>query len=226
MCSENIATTQARHYTPRAFNQNRCRIINREGKRTAKYRTSCPIRDSVIDIKDSVRFEFAYRKAIMRTYTDEELNELVKCPKCVDEPPLRQMKQERGSLRNNMTLRSKDGNFRFRVFIRQSVEFEEDFSIGLDYLPKDEAGSICLLRCNGQHGANMAFPHHLNYHIHRAKAEDVNAGIKTERHIEITSDYAAFLEGLAYFLRLISVEDVDRYFPGLRQKNLFLSEME
>jgi len=162
----------------------------------------------------------------MRAYTDKELGDLVKCPKCVVEPPLKQMKQERGSRRNNMTLQSKDGEYRFRVFIRQCVEFEEDFSVGLDYFPKDEPGSICLLRCNGQHGANQAFPHHAHYHIHRAKAEDINAGIKIERHIEITSEYASFRDGLAYFLTLISLEEVGKYFPGLSQKNLFLSDSE
>jgi hypothetical protein len=162
----------------------------------------------------------------MRECTDKELVDLVKCPKCVVEPPLKQMKQERGSRRNNMTLQSKDGEHRFRVFVRQCVEFEEDFSVGLDYFPKDEPGSICLLRCNGQHGANQAFPHHAHYHIHRAKAEDVNAGIKIERHVEITSEYAAFRDGLAYFLTLINLEEVDKYFSGLRQKNLFLSDSE
>ena len=162
----------------------------------------------------------------MMAYTDKELVNLVKCSKSVVEPPQKQMKQERGSRRNNMMLQSRNGEYRFRVFMRQSLEFEEDFSIGLDYFPKDEPGSICLLRCNGQHGVTLVFPHHSHYHIHRAKAEDVNAGIKIERHVEIASQYASFRDGLAYFLTVIGLEEVDKYFPGLKQKSLFLPDAE
>lgn len=166
----------------------------------------------------------------MKVYTDEEVSALIKCAKVIIDPPLKQAREERGSRRNGMIIQSKDKQYRFRVYIRQSVEFEEDFSVGLEYLPKDEAGSFTLLRCNGKHGGHEAFPHHLNYHIHTVKAEDINAGIKTERHIEPTLEYASFLEAISYFLSFINLEGCEKYFPEVRrvqkQGLLFTDESE
>lgn len=64
--------------------------------------------------------------------------------------------------RNDMELESLDGNHGFRAFMRQSLEFTEDFSVGLEYLPKDEPGRFCLVRCNGMHGGHQVHPHHGN----------------------------------------------------------------
>lgn len=161
----------------------------------------------------------------MSTYTDEQLEALVQCLKLIVDPPAVKMKSERGSKRNGMVLQSQDGNHRFRVFMRQSEDFEENFSIGLDYLPKDASGSFCLLRCNGKHNGHQAHPHHLSFHVHRVKADDVNNGNKQERHIEVTTEYAAYRDGLAYFLKLINLtlsqDESNRYFPGLMQQTLF-----
>jgi len=158
----------------------------------------------------------------MKTYTDEEIFALIKCPKIIADPPSKQMKEERGHRRSGMTLRSKDNQFEFRVFMRQSLAFEEDFSVGLDYIPRDEAGSLCLFRCNGKHGGHQAHPHHLSYHIHTVKAEDVNAGIRLERHIEITAEYASFFDAIGHFIALIAVEGAEKYYPFItRQKDLF-----
>lgn len=125
-----------------------------------------------------------------------------------------------------MMLMSKDKQFHFRVFMRQSLEFEEDFSVGLDYVPRDEAGSFCLTRCNGRHGGHQAHPHHLSYHIHTAKAEDVNVGISLERHIEITTEYASFYDAIGHFISLTGIEGTDKYYPFIRraQKDLFAEE--
>ncbi len=161
----------------------------------------------------------------MCTYTDEQLAALVQCPKQIVDPPALKMKPDRGSKRNGMTLQSQDGNHRFRVFMRQSEDFEEDFSIGLGYLPKDASGSFCLLRCNGKHGGHQAHPHHLSFHVHRVIADDVNNGNNQERHVEVTTEYASYRDGLAYFLKLINLilsqEESNRYFPSLLQQTLF-----
>lgn len=161
----------------------------------------------------------------MKTYSDDEISALITCPKVIADPPSRQMKEERGHRRSGMTLRSKDNQFEFRVFMRQSLEFEEDFSVGLDYIPRDEAGSICLLRCNGKHGGHQAHPHHLSYHIHTVKAEDITAGIRLERHIEITEKYASFYDAIRLFISLINLEGAEKYYPFITgQKDLFSGE--
>ncbi len=153
----------------------------------------------------------------MRTFTDEELKSLVACPKKVVDPPRRDMRLDGKMKRNDMTLQSADGKHEFRVFMRQSDEFSENFSIGLMYLPNEEPGSFQLIRCNGQHGGERVHPHHAAFHVHRSKADDINAGIMEPRHIEETNAYASFREALAHFCATVQVEKSDDHFPGLSQ---------
>ena len=157
------------------------------------------------------------------TYTDDDLTQLIACAKRVSQAPKKEMRTVGQVQRNEFELVSMDGGHSFRVFLRQNRQFSENFSIGIDYLPKGEPGSFCLLRCNGMHGSHKLNPHHLYYHIHRSKAEDVNAGLRVERHIEPTTKYASFRDALRYFLRRVNVQlaDLSQYFPGIAQNELF-----
>lgn len=109
------------------------------------------------------------------------------------------MRLEGKMKRNDMTLQSAEGRHSFRVFLRQSDEFPENFSIGLIYAPGEEPGSFQLIRYNGQHGGERVHPHHAVFHIHRSKADDINAGILEPRHIEQSTAYASFRQALAHF---------------------------
>ena len=157
-------------------------------------------------------------------YTDELLAELIACPKRITQPPRQEMKAEGAYLRNDMVLESLDGMHSFRAFMRQNRDFPENFSIGLDYLPKEEPGSFCLIRCNGVHGGHKMHPHHLNCHVHRAIAEDVNSGLRVERHIEPTQSYAAYRDALRHFVLTTNVQasDLSRHFPDLGQGDFFV----
>lgn len=157
----------------------------------------------------------------MRTFTDEELTALINCPKQISEAPRREMRVDGKMKRNDMTVKSTDGKHAFRVFMRQSDEFPENFSVGLIYLPGEDPGSFQLLRCNGQHGGEKVHPHHAVFHIHRTKADDINAGIFEPRHIEQTGAYASFREALAHFCDTIQLAGADDHFPGLSQTRLF-----
>ncbi len=156
-------------------------------------------------------------------YTDEDLLQLIACQKRITQPPRKEMRTDGQMLRDEMEFESLDEKHSFRVFMRQSRQFAENFSVGLEYVPKDEPGSFCLLRCNGMHGNHITHTHHLTCHIHRSKAEDVNAGLRVEKHIEPTSEYAAFRDALRYFLRAVNVQaaDLSQYFPSLTQVELF-----
>ena len=139
----------------------------------------------------------------------------------VVEPPRREMRLDGKMKRNDMTLKSADGKHSFRAFMRQSDEFPENFSVGLVYQPGEEPGSFQLIRCNGQHGGERVHPHHAVFHIHRSKADDINAGILEPRQIEQTDAFASFREALAHFCSLINLENPDDYFPGISQTRLF-----
>jgi hypothetical protein len=67
----------------------------------------------------------------LRTFTDGELEALITCPKQVVDAPRREMRLDGKMKRNDMTLKSADGKLSFRVFMRQSDEFPENFSVGL-----------------------------------------------------------------------------------------------
>jgi hypothetical protein len=89
------------------------------------------------------------------------------------------------------------------------------------YQPNEEPGSFQLVRCNGQHGGERVHPHHAVFHLHRSKADDINAGILEPRHIEQTATYASFREALAHFCRMIQLERPEDSFPGITQTRLF-----
>ncbi|MGA3099410.1 MAG: hypothetical protein ABSF25_23395 [Bryobacteraceae bacterium] len=55
-----------------------------------------------------------------RRYTQQEIGDLIGCPKVVSEPPKREMKLDRGHFRNDMRLKSTDDKLEFRVFMRRS----------------------------------------------------------------------------------------------------------
>lgn len=148
-------------------------------------------------------------------YTAELIEELVSCEKQIVEPPTKDYKEERGQLRKNFTLQSINGNYSFNGFIRRNIAFSENFTIGLDYVPREEKGTICLLRCNGTHGGSSKFPHHDYFHIHFANAETINNGLKPESNIDLTHEYASIEEAIIFFIKTVNLRSVDRskYFP-------------
>ena len=166
----------------------------------------------------------------MKQYTQDEIDDLITCPKLIAEPPKKEMWLERGSRRNNMPLISEKGDREFYVYLRVNEDFPENFSIGLDYVPKEVRGSICLLRCNGPHGEfvdNSETPHpHFLPHIHKAKPENIASGLRAERGGEVTSRYLSYLQALAYFLTAIHVINALEYFPNIGQLSLDLENEE
>ena len=160
----------------------------------------------------------------MRSYTQEELDKLIKCRKIITKPPKEKMRLEKGSYRNDMELFSEDKQFRFTSFMRRNEDYPENFSIGLDYHPKEERASICLIRCNGPHGdfnsAESNNPH-FQSHVHKAKAENIEAGLRPEKHAEIIDAYASYEEALQYFLKYVNAINTSQY-PELLQLKMDL----
>ena len=156
-----------------------------------------------------------------RRYTQQEIDDLIGCPKVVSEPPKREMKLDRGHFRNDMRLKSTDDKLEFRVFMRRSEDLPENFSIGLAFLAKDGSGEVVLFRCNGPHGGyNDAFDPdhpHWDYHAHRASAEMIEAGLRPERAATINRDFASYEEAVQYFLRATNIADARTYFADLAQ---------
>ncbi len=152
-------------------------------------------------------------------YSQEELEELIICPKKITVPPSKDMKSERGSWRNDFTLAPTDDNtnekIEFSVFMRKNERFPENFSIGLNVQTEGEK-SFCLLRYNGPHGNhvnNPLDPHpHFSFHIHKANAENIEKGLSSELYAELTEDYGSYEEALTNFLKRANIENADQHF--------------
>ncbi len=164
----------------------------------------------------------------MKSWTQAELDDSISCPKQIVDPPRKEMRSERGHQRNDMTLSSLDGERRFSAFLRVNERFPENFSIGLVYHPRDEPGALTLLRRNGPHGEHVNEPEdphpHFGYHVHRANAEAINAGLSPEKQAAPTDAYASFPEALQYFLKAVSITGAEAYFPASPQLPLFPGE--
>jgi hypothetical protein len=122
--------------------------------------------------------------------TDDQIAELIKCQKEIVDPPPKNLKEEKGSKRVAFTMSSTDGKYSFSGFILQNSRFPENFSVGLVYLPREEKGTITLLRCNGPHGLQQILSHHVVFHIHKATEENISKGLKAEKFAEETKEYA------------------------------------
>jgi len=161
----------------------------------------------------------------MKHYDQQDLDEMIVCPKLITGSPRKEMRLERGSFRNAFDLESIGNKTRFSVFMRRNERFPENFSIGLAVYPKDEYEKCFLFRCNGPHGdhVNDLLNHdpHFGFHIHKAKAGDIENGLAPEHYAELTESYGSYEEALTHFLKWIKAENADQYFDIQRQLRLF-----
>lgn len=147
-------------------------------------------------------------------FTEELIAELVTCQKKVIDSP-KDSGIGRGSTKTKFTLESLDGQHSFSGFISRNLTFQENFSIGLVYNPKEEKGKIVLLRVNGPHGSNENAPHHDGPHIHLSTAVRINAGLKPEGVIETDVPYSTIEDAIQHYLKRVNIIPSDRqiHFP-------------
>lgn len=160
-------------------------------------------------------------------FTPLSIDELISCEKQMVKSPTRDFKEENRHRRRDMRLQDMEvGKRMFSVFIRQSLEFAEDFSLGLVYLSQD-GKRMTMIRYNGQHDQSndpydLAKPH-FQYHIHKATAENLNNGRYAKHPANATRDYASFEEATTEFLQAIGLraDDISTHFPDMDSLPLF-----
>lgn len=152
---------------------------------------------------------------LLAMYTDQFIQDLIVCPKTIIEAP-KDSGISRGSFKTVFGMASVDGLHNFTGFISRNTVFQENFSIGLVYDPKEEKGKICLLRCNGLHGETIGVPHHSFFHIHTVTADDINNGIKVEKHIQETKEYSTLEDAIQFYIKYVNIVPADRkkHFPS------------
>ena len=160
--------------------------------------------------------------------TERELKELRETPKTIESKvPRRGFREESGHLRCNLTLHAPtDPIVRFEVFVRQTVRYIENFSLGLIYHARDRVhGAITLVRYNGAHGEQMLTPdgHYAQPHIHYLTAEELAQGYLQPRALrrELTDRFSTLEDAIPVFLQDIGVSNVNTYFEDITQGKLF-----
>ena len=160
--------------------------------------------------------------------TERHLKELRETPKTImSKVPVRGLREESGHRRCNLTLHAPtDSTVRFEVFIRQTLRYIENFSLGLIYHPRDKGhGAITLVRYNGAHGEQMLTPdgHYAQPHIHYLTAEELARGYLQPRALRrvLTDRFSTLEDAIPVFLQDIGVSNVNTYFEDLMQGKLF-----
>lgn len=160
--------------------------------------------------------------------TDDQIRQLIACPKRITRrQPAQGYRPDNRQRRCDLDLQSVNGGGGlFEVFIRQSTEFIENFSVGLRYQTDSAApGSITLARYNGPHGETSRAPddHYALPHIHRITAQEIANGAlqPQEKDREITNRYATLEQALIIFFGDAGVTNYASYFPELWQGQLF-----
>jgi hypothetical protein len=166
---------------------------------------------------------------------DEAIKELLQCPKIITRRPRREMSVQGKHRKNDFELKSEDSSHTFYAFMRQSTEFPENFTIGLDYTSSPDGARICLLRCNGPHGETVQLPstpgHHFVCHVHMATAAAIEAGLRPESFTAHTEEFTTFEEAIAYFCSTCNIRDAELHFGFMeaersRQLRLFEEERD
>lgn len=162
----------------------------------------------------------------MPTYlSDADIEQLISCAKSFKHkkaPKKEEVLKDLNYL--NWALLVNDADQEFRMFTRRNSIFIENFSIGLDYLPRDGTTPIPLIRCNGQHGDQLNRlkddSHHNKFHVHHAIEQAFSAGLNPLMHADVTDEYGTFQEALAFFVRKVNIIGAEKYFDINPQSRL------
>ncbi|MCD8357483.1 MAG: hypothetical protein LUE11_13095 [Clostridia bacterium] len=140
------------------------------------------------------------------------IDELIRCPKIVVKADRRKMIEQNRSRRNNIELESEDKRFKYQMFLRQSTEFVEDFSVGLiwknanEYLNTNK--QLILLRCQGPHDGKKplnADTHH-SFHTHQLTQEDIDSRrFSKPTNQGPTNHFSSFDEAITYFCQYCAI---------------------
>lgn len=145
---------------------------------------------------------------------DALIQDLICCPKFTIKADRKKPIIENRSLRHNIDLHSENGKYLFRMFLRQSDAFFEDFSVGLIWTnPKEYIGisrNVIVLRFQGPHDSKQPEGNdiHHSYHIHQITSADINSRRLTKpAHKSVTSAYSSFESAIKYFINICHISD-------------------
>lgn len=150
--------------------------------------------------------------------TDDFINNLISCQKNVINVERREMKEENRSFKNNIYLLSVDNKYKFRMFMRQSSSFIEDFSVGLMWLNANEyvnvKKEIILIRCQGPHDGKkeIGFDTHHSFHTHVFTTDDFESKRYEKPSNRNTNEkFSSFEEAIIYFINNCGIMGLENH---------------
>lgn len=168
----------------------------------------------------------------MGPITEDLLNDVLYCSKVAIRADRKRMTFSNRHKKNTIYLLSEDKKYEYKVFLRQSEEFIEDFSVGLIWTNPAHfidisKNSVILLRCQGPHDgkAPLGTDIHHDYHIHKITLNDFE-----ERRYQkpsgrtITSSFTSFEQAIFYFIDTLHIKDIEKVTDlpeGVAQTSLF-----
>lgn len=159
---------------------------------------------------------------------DQQVRDLISQPqRVVEKDPAKGYREEHHQRRCDLQLeRVSDGKQCFSVFVRQSLTFVENVSVGLRYRTENPGAPIVTLtRYNGPHGEFSIQPdqHYAQPHIHRVTEAEMSSGsaYPQEKHRALTDRYSTFEECLRIFFADASVQNYSDFFPDSGQARLW-----
>ena len=129
--------------------------------------------------------------------SNDQLDSFRSASKRVRNPGARWSEKPGRHRQRNYTAEAEGGPV-YRIYLRQNLDDDQDFSCGLALVQR--AGkSLSLVRYNGASHAHGEIRYRC--HIHRATAEAIAAGRKTDSHADETDRYKTLEGALACLIK-------------------------
>jgi len=145
------------------------------------------------------------------------IEEYITCKKIIERKRRPSFKLENRHYRMDVALKCPDSSARMSMFLRKSVDFIEDFSVGLKLEGPNEflEYTIVLVRYQGPHGGQsttgMMEDLHNSYHIHEYTQKDFDCRRKRASY-KGTSEFSSFEEAVVLFMKRCNIEDPNGIF--------------
>ena len=157
-----------------------------------------------------------------------DVEELIRCPKKIERKKRPKFREDFRHYRMDIELSCPNPNYKMSMFLRKSIDFPEDTSVGLKLEGPNEIKdqTIVLVRFQGPHGGQSAKKTfgdlHNSYHIHKYTQDDINCRRKKASY-GTDGDFSSFEEAIVKFLAYCNIEDPNGIFNEERDK---MSQME
>jgi hypothetical protein len=148
--------------------------------------------------------------------TEQLLNRVIEAPKIAIKAKSKKMVLINRNHSNTIYLKSDDSEYGYRLVLRQSDTFIEDFSVALIWdnanTVSDINKDIILVRYQGPHDGKVPVgtDEHHSYHIHRITLEDIKEKrFNKPSNRQYTNRYASFEQAIKRFEMDFSITGIE-----------------